>query len=45
MFTRVSTTVVCIFATTTMAARADFLWGINGHPITPYPGSAQHGDL
>ncbi|EHK54150.1 DUF4214 domain-containing protein [Allomesorhizobium alhagi] len=38
MFIRISTTVACMLATTTVAATADFLWGVNGHPITAYPG-------
>lgn len=37
MFTRLIIGVVCLL-TTAASASADILWGINGHPITAYPG-------
>jgi hypothetical protein len=37
MFVRTTFVMACVFATTTTAS-AEFLWGVNGHPITAYPG-------
>ncbi|ACP22808.1 conserved hypothetical protein (plasmid) [Sinorhizobium fredii NGR234] len=37
MFTRLTIGTVCLLATTASAS-ADILWGVNGHPITAYPG-------
>jgi hypothetical protein len=39
MFVRPSFAMACVFAMT-MTASAEFLWGVNGHPITAYPGIA-----
>jgi hypothetical protein len=37
MFTRLTIGTVCLLAAT-VSASADLLWGVNGHPITAYPG-------
>lgn len=37
MFTRLAIGTLCLLATTASAS-AEFLWGVNGHPISAYPG-------
>jgi hypothetical protein len=39
MFVRSTIAAACLLATT-VAAAADILWGVNGHPISAYPGIA-----